>query len=358
MSTMLPSNMIRLIGFLLIIASVARCVEILKCCPNGKGVNAENICGENDASEWQPVFYSEDEQKLLLPPNTTPQNVIFRENTFPSCNSNNHLFVSNSYYPLIFDKSGLLVVTGYANQDTMMLQPGLYCVSPTGAIICADQEVLNKKKKFEKNIHKCCVIDSVYSQKTTSCVTQKVSKSNFLSEDTAIFSGFPQCPSREEFSISGRLDDDYSLNTDGTLRTNTSQIVTNYCVEYILEKPNEKASVFTCAPLPNGQDGDQGDIRFTLYSSGFFVSVFFLTLTLISTLMLPGSHHALHWKCQTHYIVCLMIGDLLLGMTQVLGDVLKQTRYCTLNATLVHFFFLAAFFWLNTMCFNIWWTFR
>lgn len=24
----------------------------------------------------------------------------------------------------------------------------------------------------------------------------------------------------------------------------------------------------------------------------------------------------------------------------------------------MHFFFLAAFFWLNTMCFNIWWTFR
>lgn len=25
---------------------------------------------------------------------------------------------------------------------------------------------------------------------------------------------------------------------------------------------------------------------------------------------------------------------------------------------MAHFFFLAAFFWLNTMCFNIWWTFR
>ncbi|KAE8752412.1 hypothetical protein FOCC_FOCC000884, partial [Frankliniella occidentalis] len=27
-------------------------------------------------------------------------------------------------------------------------------------------------------------------------------------------------------------------------------------------------------------------------------------------------------------------------------------------AVLMHFLFLAAFFWLNTMCFNIWWTFR
>lgn len=29
-----------------------------------------------------------------------------------------------------------------------------------------------------------------------------------------------------------------------------------------------------------------------------------------------------------------------------------------LAAVSTQFFFLAAFFWLNTMCFNIWWTFR
>ncbi|KAJ8917861.1 hypothetical protein NQ315_010774 [Exocentrus adspersus] len=28
------------------------------------------------------------------------------------------------------------------------------------------------------------------------------------------------------------------------------------------------------------------------------------------------------------------------------------------DAVCMHFLFLAAFFWLNTMCFNIWWTFR
>lgn len=30
----------------------------------------------------------------------------------------------------------------------------------------------------------------------------------------------------------------------------------------------------------------------------------------------------------------------------------------SVSAIMAHFFFLAAFFWLNTMCFNIWWTFR
>lgn len=35
-----------------------------------------------------------------------------------------------------------------------------------------------------------------------------------------------------------------------------------------------------------------------------------------------------------------------------LGRLLSSSAYG------MHFFFLAAFFWLNTMCFNIWWTFR
>lgn len=33
-------------------------------------------------------------------------------------------------------------------------------------------------------------------------------------------------------------------------------------------------------------------------------------------------------------------------------------RCCLFSATSMHFFFLAAFFWLNAMAFNIYWTFR
>lgn len=37
---------------------------------------------------------------------------------------------------------------------------------------------------------------------------------------------------------------------------------------------------------------------------------------------------------------------------------LRNVCSCYVSAIMAHFFFLAAFFWLNTMCFNIWWTFR
>lgn len=315
--------MIRIVGFLLIVAYV-QCVIIFKCCPKGKGLNDKNIC-ETVSAPWEPVIFSPTEQALRAP-NTIPPNFTYREDTLPACNPSNYVYMHDQHYVVIFENIGTLFVT-YGNEE-MYIPAGNYCVSPKGSIICLDEDALAKRKKKEKNIRKCCIVDGIYSEKEHGCVTRNYvsNKMNFLSEDTFIDSGFPVCDSREEFSISGRLDEGYSLNMDGTLRTNTSQTVVNYCVEYILEKPDEKASIFTCAP--SRKDSEQDELRYTLYPVGFFVSVFFLIITLISTSMLPGS---LHWKCQTHYIVCLLIGDLLLGLTQLSGDLLKHTRFCTLN---------------------------
>ena len=36
----------------------------------------------------------------------------------------------------------------------------------------------------------------------------------------------------------------------------------------------------------------------------------------------------------------------------------NDSIFVSFSAIAMHFIFLAAFFWLNTMCFNIWWTFR
>ncbi|KAK2585323.1 hypothetical protein KPH14_010005 [Odynerus spinipes] len=99
------------------------------------------------------------------------------------------------------------------------------------------------------------------------------------------------------------------------------------------------------------------DIRLTLYPVGFIISAVFLAATLVAGWLLPASHHVLHWRCQTHHVACLMLGDLLMAIIQLAGDSLHGGS-CKALAIMAHFFFLAAFFWLNTMCFNIWWTFR
>ncbi|CAB0040876.1 unnamed protein product [Trichogramma brassicae] len=99
------------------------------------------------------------------------------------------------------------------------------------------------------------------------------------------------------------------------------------------------------------------DIRFTLYPVGFIISAVFLAATLASGWLLPSSHHLLHWRCQTYHVTCLMLGDITMAIIQ-LGGTSLQGEFCRALAIMAHFFFLATFFWLNTMCFNIWWTFR
>lgn len=66
------------------------------------------------------------------------------------------------------------------------------------------------------------------------------------------------------------------------------------------------------------------DIRFTLYPVGFIISAVFLAATLAAGWLLPTSHHVLHWRCQTHHVACLMLGDILMAIIQLAGDSLHD----------------------------------
>lgn len=61
------------------------------------------------------------------------------------------------------------------------------------------------------------------------------------------------------------------------------------------------------------------DIRFILFPIGLLISAVFLSATLAARYILPANHHILHWRCQTFYVTCLLIGDLLLAFTQLVG---------------------------------------
>jgi G protein-coupled receptor Mth (Methuselah protein) len=134
-----------------------------------------------------------------------------------------------------------------------------------------------------------------------------------------------------------------------------------YCLDHVLDGKYEGVQVFTCSahykevsPILTPY---QDDTRFALYSIGLFISVLFLLATLAVGFLLLSNHHMLHWRCQTNYVICLLIGDLLLAVTQI-GGTNIHGPWCLIIAHLMHFFFLSSFFWLNTLSFNIWYTFR
>lgn len=303
--------MIVLEFILLLCIASAKSTIILQCCPKGQGLNDKQTC-ENVTQEWSPLVFSP-ARKSFLPPGTVPENFTFLEK-FPVCDERTY-FADTSNAVLTQNNGSLFLNDG-------VLQPETFCISPTGLLLCLANDHPLKKKKMEKWVKKCCVMDAVYSEVEQTCIPlNNTSNVNFLSEDTMIHSGFPYCESKD-YIVAGKLDDEYSLNVDGTLRTKNRTPVANFCVEYILELPNDKASIFTCAnSFPTFKQED--DIRFTIYPLGLFLSIFFLTITLISSCMLPSSYHALHWKCQTHYVACLLIGDFLLAITQLASDSLK-----------------------------------
>lgn len=54
-----------------------------------------------------------------------------------------------------------------------------------------------------------------------------------------------------------------------------------------------------------------------LFPIGLLISAIFLIVTLATGFILPSNHHMLHWRCQTFYVSCLLVGDLLLAFIQM-----------------------------------------
>lgn len=59
------------------------------------------------------------------------------------------------------------------------------------------------------------------------------------------------------------------------------------------------------------------DVRFIFYPIGLALSTIFLAATLACGFLLPASHHVLHWRCQTNYVFCLLIGFAVLCVVQL-----------------------------------------
>lgn len=301
--------------FSLCVANVVS-ITVFTCCPDGETLNGEKCIRNGD--KFNPVIYSPSKRNLLLPPGTIPPGFQF-VNQRPNC-TYPLVYIKDDSNPILTDDNGSLFM------NTVIYEPETFCSSMTGALVCMTAEHLEKHQKTEKRVRKCCPAGDIYSENLVKCVPIIANRTNFLSEDTYIHTGFPLCE-MQEYAVAGTLDSDYSLNIDGTLTPKNRPAIASYCVEYILEQPNDKASVFTCASnLPTTVRPDGDDIRYTIYPLGFFLSIFFLTITLISSFMLPSSYHALHWKCQTHYVACLLLGYLLMAITQLASESMKDSN--------------------------------
>ncbi|XP_071446664.1 G-protein coupled receptor Mth2-like [Hetaerina americana] len=126
----------------------------------------------------------------------------------------------------------------------------------------------------------------------------------------------------------------------------------SYCLDF---STNRTAYLpFICfPPPPNVTDEDSADntLIYTMYPVGMLVSIPFLLVTFLVYALIPELRN-LHGKSLMCHVSSLLTAYTFLAVVQLGGTGLSD-KVCILSAFTIEFSFLATFFWLNIMCFDI-----
>lgn len=332
-------------------------VVINKCCRIGDALNFAGICEAGVGSKkWAPKVFFPKKLQFFSEIGSLPPFMSAKEEDRPSCKTIETVNSTDVYIV----GNGSLFING---KHIVINNVDDYCVDQTFSLVCRHDKEAVPDNIALTELTKCCGPHQIYNQ---TCIT--INSSNPL-YDKALIEGvyvdltykFPDCATNE-FAIAGPfLSNQFS--DSGDVKTDSGKVFhrNQYCLDHVSSDRYEGVKIFTCsehyAISPSITSQHQEDARFAIYSVGLLISVLFLFATLAVGFLLISNHHVLHWRCQTNYVICLLIGDLLLAITQLAGNSISGVS-CIVIAHLMHFFFLATFFWLNAMCFNIWWTFR
>ncbi|XP_003703117.2 putative G-protein coupled receptor Mth-like 3 isoform X2 [Megachile rotundata] len=162
-----------------------------------------------------------------------------------------------------------------------------------------------------------------------------------------------QCPEGTgKFLLQPELynDDAFVLLANGTLQMTTNKFAAwTYCFDW--KESFEKIVAIVClSNFPPSKD----EIRQKSYNIGVIVSIPFFFITFLVYAIIPELRN-LYGKTLMCYVASLVVAYTFFILTTISSN-LPFTICCTI-AFIIHFSFLASFFWLNVMCFDIWWTF-
>ncbi|XP_074027838.1 adhesion G-protein coupled receptor methuselah-like 1 isoform X2 [Leptinotarsa decemlineata] len=347
---MLPATFVVFFSSCLIFVNGAlRQVNVTKCCKFNEYLTiGERKCVKNESSSWNIDIFNV-RKGGFVPHTSLPPHWKVKEGVMPNCanprqlifqGKNNIPFMNGSLLSLEFDK---------------LFHPSQLCVDYHSALVC-----LNEPENLTY-IKKCCGENAIFSQTNSTCRQFKDNSYRInVGRNQTLGAGFPVCIDNK-IHVVGEVNSS-SIFGDGSVQVQNGTILpaANFCLEYVFEHTGRSASLITCPEYLPQQfitvEPQKTEARFIICSIGLALSAIFLAATLAAGTLLPASHHVLHWRCQTNHVSCLFVGDVLLCITQLSSNV--DYVPCFAIAVVMHFVFLAAFFWLNTMCFNIWWTFR
>ncbi|XP_032664895.1 G-protein coupled receptor Mth2-like isoform X3 [Odontomachus brunneus] len=124
-----------------------------------------------------------------------------------------------------------------------------------------------------------------------------------------------------------------------------------YCLARVRNYDYAEYLAFFCEEaFPDDEDNE------IVYSYGMIISVPFLVATFVVYWLLPEMRN-IHGLTLRGYVGCLSVAYVMLTMVQLMPQDWLSYDGCIAIAFVIYFSFQASFFWLNVMCFDIWWTF-
>ncbi|XP_034475413.1 probable G-protein coupled receptor Mth-like 1 [Drosophila innubila] len=368
-------------------------VTLNKCCHQGEYLNVTTrMCIAGASERWVPLVFLVQQRRFFKPEGDRPRFIKFLPNVQPNCQEQGKKlehFSSRQANVFLFQNGTMSV-----RERGIHVEPINYCVDQDVALVCVDHEPIPANKErmpgdsqstddqsasmtssSTLRMRKCCGKRGIYDSSVKSCTLQTPSDSNGqlqLEPQLPLGSyqttyGLPECQGNGSgygygYAIAGDWHEATLNRTTGSLHMmHTNLSAMQYCLEHT-ERPGE-VKIIACTQHFAQDNGnphyvDDGSLQKAVLDVGIIISVVFLAATLVAGYMLPAVHHALHWRCQIYYVFSLFLGKILLVIEQLSTALVPGTVSCLLLAMGMQFFFLSAFFWLNTMCFNIWWTFR
>ncbi|XP_073829538.1 adhesion G-protein coupled receptor methuselah-like 1 [Musca autumnalis] len=356
-------------------------VELNKCCLFAEYLDKTKTCVAGATDKWVPLIYLINRKTYYMPQGSSPKFITFQDNVFPisqARNINDQTETDDDDDNVSCTVDDLFLYTGTNNfvifsngslflpDRVVSIPPHRYCVDQQAALVCFPKP---KHPEPTLQLKKCCGPHGIYDNKHKRCHLDGARNNQLnlsLAENVTYKTiyGFPECNEGSKiYAIAGDWTPEQLLSDEtGHFHLPHHQknlSAEDYCLENLRTDKNgvEEIKVFACLHH-FGKETNTDPHQTAALNFGIAISVVFLAATLVASYLMPSIHHVLHWRCQIYYVFCLFIGDFLLAFSQFYEPLTEGVALCQMVASVMHFFFLAAFFWLNTMCFNIWWTFR
>lgn len=364
-------------------------IFVNKCCRMGDHLDVNQQCEFGGTDQWWPIIFLILKLTYFEPHGEAPRFMKIRESSFPQCEHPEFEFGNDK---MALFSNGTL----YLFQKNVFLDSNNFCIDKDAAAFCLPivngANSLTAPKKLSK-LRKCCGLQAAYFKSANTCVpvqqNHDVLRRKLISNSSVVdmVYGFPDCKISKHFTIAGHFKESNLELSTGSLTLDSGRQFEwdEYCLEHtVKDTESSYVSVFTCAEDFTVADTvtenkivslqsfivhfyycavlffvvcffhcylsdcnpifflclSFQDIRFYLFPIGLLISVVFLIATLATGFLLPSSHHMLHWRCQTFYVACLLVGDLLLAITQLFGSKIKGVTCISIGKLVenMHFF--------------------